>query len=170
MLILLIKLCDRGQCHCFRRDKMSDLAWAVKNGDMEQVKEMVESKVREATCTSCQTQYQEEIIHFTPIRLGWIPYQSQSIHPIKMLLLPAVHSTSAVHYLSSISAVHELSTILLQSTSCLQYLQYLYSPLTVQHLQGVDVNTAIDGRLPLHYASDYGQLEVIQYLISKVLY
>ena len=34
--------------------------------------------------------------------------------------------------------------------------------------QGVDVNAAIDGRLPLHYASDYGQLEVIQYLLSKV--
>jgi len=32
---------------------------------------------------------------------------------------------------------------------------------------GVDVNTAIDGRLPLHYASDYGQLEVLQYLCSK---
>jgi len=55
---------------------MSDLAWAVKNGDMEQVKEMVEAK-------------------------------------------------------------------------------------------GTDVNTAIDGRLPLHYASDYGQLEVIRYLLSK---
>merc|ERR1711862_407140 len=25
----------------------------------------------------------------------------------------------------------------------------------------------IDGRLPMHYASDYGQLEVLQYLISK---
>ena len=34
--------------------------------------------------------------------------------------------------------------------------------------QGADVNAAIDGRLPLHYASDYGQLEVIQYLLSKV--
>jgi ankyrin repeat protein len=33
--------------------------------------------------------------------------------------------------------------------------------------KGVDVNAAIDGRLPLHYASDYGQLEVLQYLISK---
>ena len=28
---------------------MSDLAWAVKNGDMEQVKEMVETKVRGGT-------------------------------------------------------------------------------------------------------------------------
>jgi len=33
--------------------------------------------------------------------------------------------------------------------------------------KGADVNAAIDGRLPLHYASDYGQLEVIQYLLSK---
>ena len=34
--------------------------------------------------------------------------------------------------------------------------------------QGLDVNSEIDGRLPLHYASDYGQLEVIKYLCSKV--
>merc|ERR1711988_877511 len=33
--------------------------------------------------------------------------------------------------------------------------------------KGADVNAAIDGRLPLHYASDYGQHEVIQYLLSK---
>ncbi|CAB3375876.1 myotrophin-like [Cloeon dipterum] len=31
----------------------------------------------------------------------------------------------------------------------------------------VDINTAIDGRLPIHYASDYGQLEVIKYLVSR---
>ncbi len=35
-------------------------------------------------------------------------------------------------------------------------------------LQGADVNQEIDGRLPLHYASDYGQLEVLKYLCSKV--
>jgi len=57
-------------------EKMSDLAWAVKNGDMDQVRELVENK-------------------------------------------------------------------------------------------GLDVNTNIDGRLPLHYASDYGQLEVIKYLCKK---
>ncbi|CAL1546674.1 unnamed protein product [Lymnaea stagnalis] len=33
--------------------------------------------------------------------------------------------------------------------------------------EGVDVNKAIQGRLPLHYAADYGQTEVIEYLISK---
>jgi len=33
--------------------------------------------------------------------------------------------------------------------------------------QGLDLNSQIDGRLPLHYASDYGQLEVIKYLCSK---
>ena len=32
----------------------------------------------------------------------------------------------------------------------------------------MDVNANIDGRLPLHYASDYGQLEVIKYLCQKV--
>ena len=35
-------------------------------------------------------------------------------------------------------------------------------------MKGLDVNADIDGRLPLHYASDYGQLEVIKYLCSKV--
>jgi len=29
------------------------------------------------------------------------------------------------------------------------------------------VDAAIDGRSPIHYASDYGQLEVIHYLISR---
>ncbi|XP_005094277.1 myotrophin [Aplysia californica] len=33
--------------------------------------------------------------------------------------------------------------------------------------EGVNVNKAITGRLPLHYAADYGQTEVINYLISK---
>ncbi|CAL1548918.1 unnamed protein product [Lymnaea stagnalis] len=37
----------------------------------------------------------------------------------------------------------------------------------IYSLQGVDVNKAIQGRLPLHYAADYGQTEVIEYLISK---
>jgi ankyrin repeat protein len=30
------------------------------------------------------------------------------------------------------------------------------------------VNQEVEGRLPLHYASDYGQLEVLKYLCSKV--
>ena len=33
--------------------------------------------------------------------------------------------------------------------------------------QGMNVNVDIDGRSPLHYAADYGQIEVLQYLISK---
>ena len=33
--------------------------------------------------------------------------------------------------------------------------------------QGVDVNAQINGRLPMHYAADYGQGEVIEYLLSK---
>ncbi|TRY73908.1 hypothetical protein TCAL_13443 [Tigriopus californicus] len=34
----------------------------------------------------------------------------------------------------------------------------------VKHL---DVNESIDGRCPIHFASDYGQLEVLQYLVSR---
>jgi len=30
-----------------------------------------------------------------------------------------------------------------------------------------DINKEIDGRPPIHYAADYGQKEVIQYLIEK---
>jgi ankyrin repeat protein len=33
--------------------------------------------------------------------------------------------------------------------------------------QEIDVNKEIDGRPPLHYAADYGQGDVIQYLLSK---
>jgi len=33
--------------------------------------------------------------------------------------------------------------------------------------QGTNVNVDIDGRSPLHYAADYGQTEVLQYLVSK---
>jgi len=29
------------------------------------------------------------------------------------------------------------------------------------------VNAPIDGRNPIHYAADYGQLEVLQYLVDK---
>lgn len=35
------------------------------------------------------------------------------------------------------------------------------------NLQQLDVNALIEGRPAIHYASDYGQKEVIQYLISK---
>eukprot|EP00092_Neocalanus_flemingeri_P038766 GFUD01042208.1.p1 GENE.GFUD01042208.1~~GFUD01042208.1.p1 ORF type:complete len:135 (+),score=48.03 GFUD01042208.1:211-615(+) len=73
---------------------MSDLAWAVKNGDLDQVKELVEAKVG-------------------PIVPGIILTNHTGI------------------------------------------------------LQGVDINQQIDGRLPLHYASDYGQLEVLKFLCSK---
>ena len=33
---------------------------------------------------------------------------------------------------------------------------------------GFDVNAAVDGRSPLHFAADYGQLEVIEFLVGKV--
>ncbi|GLV36653.1 uncharacterized protein CBL_02512 [Carabus blaptoides fortunei] len=33
--------------------------------------------------------------------------------------------------------------------------------------KSIDVNQEIDGRPPLHYAADYGQRHVIDYLISK---
>ena len=33
--------------------------------------------------------------------------------------------------------------------------------------QKVDVNALIEGRPAIHYASDYGQKEVIEYLITK---
>lgn len=34
-------------------------------------------------------------------------------------------------------------------------------------LQGLDVNASIDGRPPLHHAADYGQVDVLEYLIEK---
>jgi ankyrin repeat protein len=33
--------------------------------------------------------------------------------------------------------------------------------------QGTDVNALINGRTPLHYAADYGQTEVLKFLVSK---
>ncbi|XP_034935603.1 myotrophin [Chelonus insularis] len=33
--------------------------------------------------------------------------------------------------------------------------------------KNIDVNALIDGRVPLHYAADYGQYEVIRYLMEK---
>ena len=77
---------------------MSDLAWAVKNGDLDQVKEMVEGKVSDPPV-------------FIVIKCDF-----------KFLIL----------------------------------------------FQGLDVNADIDGRLALHYAGDYGQLEVLKFLVSKV--
>ena len=35
------------------------------------------------------------------------------------------------------------------------------------HFQNMDVNIEVQGRLPLHYAADYGQTEVLEYLLSK---
>lgn len=33
--------------------------------------------------------------------------------------------------------------------------------------QQIDVNLPIEGRPPIHYASDYGQKEIVEYLISR---
>ncbi|OAD54673.1 Myotrophin [Eufriesea mexicana] len=33
--------------------------------------------------------------------------------------------------------------------------------------KNIDVNQMIDGRTPLHYAADYGQSEVVRYLLEK---
>ncbi|XP_043596537.1 myotrophin-like [Bombus pyrosoma] len=33
--------------------------------------------------------------------------------------------------------------------------------------KNIDVNEMIDGRTPLHYAADYGQSEVVRYLLEK---
>jgi len=32
---------------------------------------------------------------------------------------------------------------------------------------GMDINSPIDGRQPLHYACDFGQTEVVAYLLSR---
>ena len=34
-------------------------------------------------------------------------------------------------------------------------------------LQKIDVNSVISGRLPIHFAADYGHTAVLEYLISK---
>lgn len=34
-------------------------------------------------------------------------------------------------------------------------------------LKQIDVNSEINGRYPLHYAADFGQVEVLSYLIKK---
>lgn len=34
-------------------------------------------------------------------------------------------------------------------------------------MQKIDVNALIDGRVPLHYAADYGQTAVLNYLLDK---
>ncbi|CAM1307958.1 Uncharacterised protein g4722 [Pycnogonum litorale] len=38
-----------------------------------------------------------------------------------------------------------------------------------EHIEsnGADVNSELNGRQPIHYAADYGQAEVIEYLIQK---
>ncbi|KAK3794181.1 hypothetical protein RRG08_049581 [Elysia crispata] len=33
--------------------------------------------------------------------------------------------------------------------------------------ESMDVNIEVQGRLPLHYAADYGQTDVLEYLLSK---
>lgn len=33
--------------------------------------------------------------------------------------------------------------------------------------QNKDINAQIEGRCPIHYAADYGQIEIIKYLVSK---
>ncbi|XP_046383304.1 myotrophin [Ischnura elegans] len=33
--------------------------------------------------------------------------------------------------------------------------------------KAIDVNMEVDGRPPIHYAADYGQSDVMQYLITK---
>ena len=47
---------------------------------------------------------------------------------------------------------------------------YVYFFLYKQHLriQKLDVNIVIDGRRPIHYAADYGQKEIIEYLIDQL--
>ncbi|XP_043664050.1 myotrophin-like isoform X2 [Vespula pensylvanica] len=34
-------------------------------------------------------------------------------------------------------------------------------------MDNIDVNQMIDGRTPLHYAADYGQYDVVRYLLEK---
>ncbi|XP_015510788.1 myotrophin isoform X1 [Neodiprion pinetum] len=41
-----------------------------------------------------------------------------------------------------------------------------YSRITTPNMD-IDVNQMIDGRTPLHYAADYGQGDVLRYLLEK---
>ena len=35
------------------------------------------------------------------------------------------------------------------------------------YAQGINLNEAVDGRPLIHYAADYGQVHVIEYLVGK---
>ncbi|XP_014777230.1 myotrophin [Octopus bimaculoides] len=37
----------------------------------------------------------------------------------------------------------------------------------IMEKQNQDVNAEISGRCPIHYAADYGQIEIIKYLVTK---
>jgi ankyrin repeat protein len=90
---------------------MSELVWGIKNGDLDQVKDIVEQKVS----------------------IWWCSFSGPSI----------------VWNLNDGRLCYECQFILFKL------------------LQEIDVNKEIDGRPPLHYAADYGQGDVIQYLLSK---
>lgn len=90
---------------------MSELVWGIKNGDLDQVKDIVEQKVN---CGDVET------------RAHW---------------------------------KCETTMLMRLCCECLFILFHLF--------QEIDVNKEIDGRPPLHYAADYGQGDVIQYLLSK---
>lgn len=42
-----------------------------------------------------------------------------------------------------------------------------YQTIKIVLFQKIDVNALIDGRVPLHYAADYGQTAVLNYLLDK---
>ena len=87
---------------------MSDLVWAIKNGDLGESDQML-------TCKQGK---------FTRVDI------------LLKIDSPLCNSADRVRELSSAS--------------------------------GFDVNAAVDGRSPLHFAADYGQLEVIEFLVGKV--
>ena len=127
---------------------MSNLGWAVKNGDLDLVKEFIENKVSFWLQKNIETEK-------TPYLL-WFCYCV--LHHVPFLFVGGCVFLIAFKKLDDYS----LGYIVLNICNVInEYLTFGYL------FQGMNVNADIDGRSPLHYAADYGQIEVLQYLVSK---
>ena len=129
---------------------MSGLGWAVKNGDLEKVKELIENQVRFCVCIVKHIETEKlHVIYFRVVIVRYI---------IPFLLVGGCVFLIAITNLDNYSFRHIVLNVYHVRNEWLIF-RYLF--------QGMKVNEDIDGRSPMHYAADYGQIEVLQYLVSK---
>nr|CAD7195517.1 unnamed protein product [Timema douglasi] len=104
---------------------------------------------------------------FSPVAMSSPPEMKKHNKRTLLFLIGAIFSSALLTKLPTSQSPTTILSVFVQAPLLGSVLTTLSALTPTISLREIDINKEIDGRSPIHYAADYGQHDVIQYLISK---